>query len=103
MRVVTVSDVRRYLYWASGGPRTAGAGAPSTALLGRLFHELYAVLTGTAEERNLVAPLSLADASVESWHQALTDHAYKAVIAPALAANEVVLQASAQPVLDFWT
>jgi S-DNA-T family DNA segregation ATPase FtsK/SpoIIIE len=102
VRVVTVTEVRRHLYWASGGPRTAGVGAPSTALLGRLFHDVYGVLTGPDAERNLVAPLGLADASAASWRQALVDHAYKTIVCPVLAANEVVLQASAQPVLDFW-
>jgi S-DNA-T family DNA segregation ATPase FtsK/SpoIIIE len=103
MRVLTVTEVRQHLYWASGGPRSAGAGEPSTALLGSIFHALYGALTGPDAQLNLVAPLELADASVASWRQALVDHAFATVVAPALAQHEMVLQAGGAEVLGFWT
>lgn len=103
MRALTVTDVRRRLYWAGGGPQSGGVGAPSTALLGRMFHELYGALTGPDARRNLVAPLELTDPSLASWRQALVDHAFATALAPALAQHEVVLQAAGTEVLHFWT
>jgi hypothetical protein len=66
-RVLSVTEVRRHLYWAAGGSDGAGAGERTTARLGSLFHELFAALTGPDSRINLVAPLQLADAARESW------------------------------------
>lgn len=103
MRVLTVSEVRRALYWAGGGPQTAGGGMPSNALLGRLFHELFASLTGADKALNLIAPLELADGSSEDWTRSLIDHAFTAVISPGLAEHEAVLRTAGAEVLAFWT
>jgi hypothetical protein len=102
MRVITVSDVRQRLYWASDGPRQVGHGAPSTATLGRIFHEVFSSLAGDDAGRNMVRPLSLADATLESWENALVKHAFATVVSPALASNEVMLQGEGQTVLNFW-
>jgi hypothetical protein len=103
MRVLTVTEIRRHLYWAGGRPQGAGAGSPSTALLGQLFHELYAALTGPDLQTNLAAPLELADASEAAWRQSLIDHAFTALLAPAFAQHESVLQTHGAQVLRFWT
>jgi hypothetical protein len=76
---------------------------PSNALLGRLFHELFSSLTGADKALNLIAPLELADASSEDWTRSLIDHAFTAVISPALAEHEAVLRTSGAEVLAFWT
>jgi hypothetical protein len=103
VRVLSVSAIRRHLYWTGGGPDARGAGAPSTALLGQIFHDLYGALTGTDAQKNLAAPLELADASVGAWQTSLIDHAFGAVIAPALARHEYALQSHGAEVLGFWT
>jgi len=76
---------------------------PSNALLGRLFHELFSSLTGADKALNLIAPLELADGSSEDWTRSLIDHAFTAVISPALAEHEAVLRTSGAEVLAFWT
>jgi hypothetical protein len=88
---VTLDEVRQRLHWSS-----------SPQLLGRLLHELYAALTGRDPRVNLSAPLELADASVTAWHQALTDHAFAAVVSPALARHEDELQTHGAALLEFW-
>lgn len=101
-RILSVAEVRRHLYWAAGGPEAAGDGQPSLALLGTLFHQLYAQLTGPDARTNLVAPLQLADATLDSWRQALIAHAYKRFVAPALSQHQATLQGQSGPVLDYW-
>jgi hypothetical protein len=102
MRILTVSQVREHLYWGAGGPSSSGSGAASLALLGRIFHELYGVLTGPNERVNLTRPLELADGTLESWSRSLVDHAFAVVIAPALAQYEALLQSNGPEVLSFW-
>jgi hypothetical protein len=101
-RVLPVSEVRNHLYWAAGGPEGAGAGEPTVALLGSLFHQLFGQLTGPDPRVNLVGPLQMADATLPSWQQALTTHAYKSFVAPALGAHQATLQAHSAEVIAFW-
>ena len=103
MRVVTVSQVRQSLYWAGGGPGAAGGpGEATLPLLGRLFHGIYAGLTGPDSTRNLVRPLEEADANLEGWKKRLRDHAYAWHVGPALAAHRSELGAHTREVLAFW-
>jgi hypothetical protein len=101
-RILSVSDVRTQLYWAAGGPEGAGAGEPTIALLGSLFHQLFGQLTGPDPHVNLVAPLQLSDATLESWQEALTTHAYKTLVAPTLSAHQANLQARGAEVISYW-
>jgi hypothetical protein len=103
VRVLAVSEVRRHLYWTNGGAGAPGEGAPPTALLGQIFHDLYGALTGSDAQKNLAAPLELADASLGAWQSALIDHAFGAVVAAALARHERALQTHGAAVLEFWT
>lgn len=103
MAVLTVSDVRNHLYWAGGGPRSAGSGLQSTALLGRVFHELYDALTGPDPQLNFVAPIELADAELSAWCRALIDHSFVTVVSRALAQYEGSLRSNATEVMTFWT
>ena len=103
MAVINVTDVRNHLYWAGGGPRSAGSGSPSTAVLGRLFHRVYGALTGPDPQLNLVAPLELADASPGAWRKALVDHAFATVVSPGLAEHEAALRTHGIEVTTFWT
>ncbi|MEO8627774.1 MAG: DNA translocase FtsK [Betaproteobacteria bacterium] len=102
-RVLSVSEVRKQLYWAAGGPGSAGEGEPTVALLGTLFHQLFGQLTGADSRVNLIAPLQLADATLESWQQALTMHAYHTFVASALSAHQANLQIRGAEVMRYWT
>ena len=103
MRVLTVTEVRRHLYWAAGGPRASAGGSPSAALLGPVVSPICTpALTGRDPQSNLAAPLELADAAESAWRQALIDHAFTAVVAPALARHESALQTHGAAVLAFW-
>jgi S-DNA-T family DNA segregation ATPase FtsK/SpoIIIE len=101
-RVLSVSDVRRQLYWAAGGPESAGEGEPSVALLGSLFHQAFGQLTGPDPQVNLSAPLQLADAALESWQRALRTHAYCTCVAPALSTHQANLQVHGAEVIAYW-
>jgi DNA segregation ATPase FtsK/SpoIIIE, S-DNA-T family len=95
-----VRQVRDAIYEAAGRP--AGEGEPSTALLGRLFHEVFAELVGAGSPANFVAALADVDPTPEAWRAALLDHAYRRLVGPRLAGHHAVLQPVADRVLTFW-
>lgn len=101
-RLVSVSEVRRALYWAAGGPAAAGAGDPTEAVLGTVFHAVFAGLTGEDERCNLVRPLERADARLEAWAAELVEHAYAWHVAPALLTHSGSLQGRTAAVLGLW-
>ena len=101
-RVVNVSEIRNHVYWAAGGPRSSGDGERALPLLGTLFHQTYAGLTGSDERVNLVRPLERADATPESWRRELASHAYAWHVAPRLEAHQAELQGEAAAVAAYW-
>ncbi len=101
-RVVTVSEIRAAIAAAAGGPAAAGPGAPTSALLGRLFHEVYGGLTGPDRALNLVRPLEAADADRTAWAAALRPHAFRVHVGPALLAHEAELRETTREVLTLW-
>ncbi|MBN2370103.1 MAG: DNA translocase FtsK [Vicinamibacteria bacterium] len=101
-RILSVSDIRRELYWAAGGPHAAGAGEPSHAILGKLFHGVYGALTGNDERLSFMRPLERVDASLELWKSELIRHTYAWIVGPSLAENRAALREKTQEVLSFW-
>lgn len=101
-RVVSVSEVRNQLYWAAGGPRSSGDGAAASPLLGTMFHQAFAGLTGDDERVNLVRPLERADATLESWRRELVAHSYAWHVAPRLEAHQSELQGEGRAVSSYW-
>ncbi|HEY0139739.1 MAG TPA: FtsK/SpoIIIE domain-containing protein [Thermoanaerobaculia bacterium] len=101
-RIVNVSEVRNNVYWAAGGPRSAGNGERALPLLGTLFHQTFAGLTGSEERVNLVRPLERADATRESWRRELASHAYAWHVAPRLEEHQAELQGEATAVASYW-
>jgi S-DNA-T family DNA segregation ATPase FtsK/SpoIIIE len=99
-RVLTVSEVRQAIYEAAG--RSSGSGAPSTATLGRLFHQCFKDLTGPDLTRNLVGPLELADRDLDAWNQQLCEHAYLRCVGPQLVDHHADLQGAGAEVLSYW-
>ncbi len=102
MRVVNVTEIRNNIYWAAGGPRSGGDGARALPLLGTLFHQTFAGLTGSDERVNLVRPLERADATQESWRRELASHAYAWHVAPRLEEHQAELQGEAAAVASYW-
>lgn len=97
-----VSDVRAEIYRSAGGPQGAGAGAASTALLGRIFHEVFAELVGADGRRNFHAAIDEAESSQDEWRAALVNHAYQRLIGPRLRSHHAELNLSPEQVLNFW-
>jgi S-DNA-T family DNA segregation ATPase FtsK/SpoIIIE len=102
MRVVNVTEIRNNIYWAAGGPRSAGDGERALPLLGTLFHQTFAGLTGSDERVNLVRPLERADATRECWRRELASHAYAWHVAPRLEEHQAELQGEAAAVASYW-
>jgi hypothetical protein len=94
---VSVSEVRREIYAASGF--AASNGAASTPLLGTLFHELF---------RRVMQPSSpdcwstVLDADTLKDHKRLREHCWRSIVGPQLRQNQATLQEAAQEVLNFW-
>jgi DNA segregation ATPase FtsK/SpoIIIE, S-DNA-T family len=101
-RVVNVTEIRNNVYWAAGGPRSGGDGERALPLLGTLFHQAFAGLTGNDERVNLVRPLERADATQESWRRELASHAYAWHVAPRLEEHQAELQGEATAVASYW-
>jgi S-DNA-T family DNA segregation ATPase FtsK/SpoIIIE len=101
-RILTVSEVRKAIYWAAGGRETAGPGEASTALLGNLFHETFRLLTGPDPGVNLSRPLERADRDPVSWEAQLIEHAYLWCVGPQMVQHKTELQSSTMEVLNYW-
>src|SRR5437899_10218700 len=95
-----VSDVRAEIRRSAGGRR--GAGASSTALLGRIFHEVFADLVGSDARRNFHAAIDEAENSLDEWRAALVNHAYQRLIGPRLRAHHAELNFLPEQSLTFW-
>jgi S-DNA-T family DNA segregation ATPase FtsK/SpoIIIE len=100
--ILTVSEVRKAIYFAAGGPGSSGPGETSTSLLGHLFHETFRFLTGPDPKVNLSRPLEQADHDPASWEKQLIHHAYLWCIGPQLVRHHFDLQASSVEVLNYW-
>lgn len=101
-RILSVSDIRRELYWASGGPEAKGTGLRTQPLLGTFFHSVYGELTGSDKRLNLLGPLERADADLDSWKALLMRHTYGRLVGPRLAEHRVALGGATTEVLAFW-
>lgn len=97
-----VSDVRAEIYRSAGGPQSAGTGAASTALLGRIFHEAFAELVGADARKNFYTVIDEAEASLSEWREAFVNHTYQRLIGPRLRLHHAELNLSPEQVLSFW-
>jgi len=95
-----VRTVREALFQADG--HATGEGEPSTLLLGRWFHEIFADLLGPSIKDDLLALLADAEPGREAWQAALVSHVYRQQVAGRLSEHQAALQGDAQAVLSFW-
>ena len=96
---LSVRDVRDAINNLAG---VSGNGAPSTALLGRLFHEVFAELAGRDATRNFRAAIADAEPELDQWRRALVEHTYHQLVGPRLRQNQAVLHHVTEQVLTFW-
>src|SRR5262245_66655821 len=97
-----VSDVRAEIYRSSGGRQSGGAGAASTTLLGRIFHEIFAELVGSDARKNFLAAIDEAEDSLDEWRAALVNHTYQRLVGPRLRTHHAELNFSPEQVLNLW-
>lgn len=97
-----VREVRAEIYKSAGGTQSAGAGAASNKLLGRLFHEAFAELVGVDARRNFHAAIDDAESTLCDWRMALIRHTYQKLIGPRLRHHQAELNLTPELVLTFW-
>src|SRR5262249_4831193 len=97
-----VRDVRAEIYKSAGGQQSAGAGAASTALLGRMFHETFAELVGADKRKNFLQAIEQADSGLCEWRRALVNHTYQRLVGPRLRQHQAELRFLPEQVLAFW-
>lgn len=99
---VPVSEVRQALYRAAGRTDARGEGAPSTAVLGRWFHEGLGALVGEGSRGSPLSRLAELDEDLAVWKQALATEAYERFVGPRLTRDQAALHGDAAQVLAFW-
>src|SRR5262249_48625568 len=97
-----VRDVRAEIYKSAGGPQSARSGEASNALLGRIFHEVFAELIGADGRRNFRAAIGEVEPNPTEWREALVNHVYQRLIGPRLRRHHAELNFSPEQVLNFW-
>ena len=98
---LSVSDVRAALSRAAG-TNTGGPGEPSTLLLGRLFHEVFADVVSADPLRSGLKIVVESGADRKRASEQLLDHCWQRLLAPHLRRNAAVLQSSSAQVLMLW-
>src|SRR5262249_5160246 len=95
-----VSDVRAEIHRSAGG--RLGAGASSTAVLGRPFHQVFSGLVGADPRQDFHTAICEAENHLDEWRAALVNHAYQRLIGPRLRAHHAELSFSPEQALNFW-
>src|SRR5579864_5735790 len=95
--VVTVSRIRQELHRAAVS--APAEGQPTTALLGRIFHETFAALMGPDSAGNWRRALRPRDLDNPNR---LREHVYVSLTGPKLLQSSAALQHSTDQVLAFW-
>ncbi len=80
-----------------------GAGEPSHALVGTIFHQVHKGLAGDDPETSAASFLLGLEREREVWHRAAAQHAYDKLLGPRLASNRARLQGLSRQVLHLWT
>ena len=96
---LTIAQVRDEIRRTIGGGGTVGQGEPSSALLGRIFHDVFAALLSQDSGdrwQTALEPETLAD------RRRLIDHVYMKLLGPRLTAHQAGLQDSGPQVLNLW-
>jgi len=98
---LSVHDLREHIRRASESSGDASV-PPSSALLGRLFHETAAELVSPDPLKNAFSFLETLDFDKEIWHAHLAPHTYDMLLGPRLTRDKVRLQEASSGVLNLW-
>ena len=98
---LSVADVRGALARAAGSV-VGGPGEPSTMLLGRIFHEVFADLVSADPVRSGLRIAAEGGSELKLRQEQLLDHTWHRLLAPRLLRNAAVLQSSSSAVLMLW-
>jgi len=98
---LSVHDVREHIRRASetGVPASI---QPSSALLGRIFHEAAADLVSSDPVTNAFSFLEKLEFDREIWRSRLAPHTYDRLVGPRLTRDQARLQDSSSGVLHLW-
>ena len=96
---LSIGQVREEILRAAGSVAFAGPGQPSTALLGRIFHEVFAALLGGPAELQWQAVLT---PETLPKRQGWIEHIYDKLLGPRLTEHQAALQDAGVPVLNLW-
>lgn len=99
---LTVSEVRQLLQQAAGRA-PSGDGAPSTALLGTMFHRVIGELLRDDSACNLDAVVRDLEPDLAEWQRVLVEHTYDQLLGPLLTNQSASLREHADQVMDLWT
>src|SRR4030042_5926564 len=99
--VLSVHVVREHIRH-SASSEIKSIARPSSALLGRLFHEVAADLVGADLRTNGFSLLETLDFDREVWHPQLLRHAYDRLLGPRLARDQARLQEPSSGSLHLW-
>lgn len=98
---LSVHDVREHIRRASESGVSASI-QPSSALLGRIFHEAAAELVSSNPVTNAFSFLEKLDFGREVWRSQLVPHTYDKLVGPRLTRDQARLQDSSSGVLHLW-
>ncbi|MFH0994856.1 MAG: FtsK/SpoIIIE domain-containing protein [Pseudomonadota bacterium] len=101
--LLSVSQVRKEIHRLAGYSNSSEDKAPSTRLLGRIFHESFARLLGSDDRFNWKPALIEATPDEQEWQQRLMHHLYERLIGPAIQREQVHLRNTTHSVIAFWT
>jgi S-DNA-T family DNA segregation ATPase FtsK/SpoIIIE len=98
---LSVHDVREHIRRASEAAGDASV-LPSSALLGRIFHETAADLLSLDPLKNAFSFLETLDFDKELWRSHLAPHTYDILLGPRLTRDKARLQEASSGVLNLW-
>ena len=98
---LSVAEIRAELARAAGS-HAGGAGEPSTMLLGRVFHEVFADLVSADPNRSGLRIVAEGGADPKRCEEQLLDHVWHKLLAQRLLRNGAVLQCSSAAVMMLW-
>jgi len=98
---LSVAEIRAELARAAGS-NAGGAGEPSTMLLGRVFHEMFADLVSADSIRSGLRIAAEGGSDMKRCEEQLLDHAWHRLLAPRLLRHAALLQGSSAAVMMLW-
>ena len=99
---LSVSQVRKEILQLAGYSNSSEDNAPSTRLLGRIFHESFARFLGNDDGFNWKSALFEVAPDERAWRQRLIHHLYERLIGPAIQREQVHLRSTTPSVIAFW-